>query len=333
MDKSPGRVQARFRQVYGRNERVPDRRSLRQWFTKFEESGSVQRKERRNTRFVRTEENVQDTLEIFAAEPHMSQRRAANELGFSHQTVHRILKEYKWHPYKLQMIQALEPNDLVSRVTFAQNQLDLLAAEPNFFQRIDWSDEAHFHLDGGVNKQDFRYWSTENPHWHRSQALYPPRVTVWAAIGSSGIIGPYFFEGNVNGDNYLHMLRNFYLPQVQNRPGFANQVFQQDGAPPHWRLTVRDWLNANFPNRWIGRGSPIMPWPPRSPDLTPMDYFLWGILKSKVYRTPLANLAELRARIIEAFAEVTPEMIQNVIASYERRLRKCIEVGGESVEK
>lgn len=344
-------VQTQFRARYGRHRRAPDRKSIKEWVTKFENDGSVKRKKRTNTkwgffsaffwilrrscfRFVRTEEAVQNVLEIVAAEPHMSQRRVENELGISDTSIHRILKEARWHPYKMQELQAFEPGDQQTRVTFAQAQLDLLAAEPDFFNRIDWSDEAHFHLDGGVNTQNLRYWSEENPHWYRSKALHPPRVTVWAAMGSSGIVGPYFFGDNVNvnGENYLDMLQNFYFPQIQNRPGFAYQVFQQDGAPPHWRLTVRDWLNATFPHRWIGRLPSPMQWPPRSPDLTPLDFFLWGFIKSKVYRTPCPNLAALRQRIIEAFNEVPADMIHRVIVEYERRLRKCIEVGGESVE-
>jgi hypothetical protein len=58
--------------------------------------------------------------------------------------------------------------------------------------------------------------------------------------------------------------------------------FQQDGATPHWALNVREFLNEKFPNRWIGRGGPI-PWPPRSPDITPMDFFLWGYVKDRVF--------------------------------------------------
>uniref|UniRef100_A0AC34FQ12 Transposase n=1 Tax=Panagrolaimus sp. ES5 TaxID=591445 RepID=A0AC34FQ12_9BILA len=78
---------------------------------------------------------------MFAVEPHMSQRRAENELEISDTSVQRILKEVRWHPFKMQKIQALELGDLQCRITFAQNQLDLLAAEPDFLNRIDWSDK------------------------------------------------------------------------------------------------------------------------------------------------------------------------------------------------
>jgi hypothetical protein len=66
----------------------------------------------------------------------------------------------------------------------------------------------------------------------------------------------------------------------------AEVTFQQDGAPPHFGNVVRDTLDSEFPGRWIGRTGPI-PWPPRSPDLTPPDFFLWGYVKDKVFATPV----------------------------------------------
>ena len=53
-----------------------------------------------------------------------------------------------------------------------------------------------------------------------------------------------------------------------------NVIFMQDEAPPHWGLQVQEWLNETPTLRWMGHGSPNMPWPPRSPDLTPYDYFM-----------------------------------------------------------
>ena len=61
-------------------------------------------------------------------------------------------------------------------------------------------------------------------------------------------------------------------------------IFQQDGAPSHWGSHVRRFLDATFPNRWIGRDGPT-PWPPRSPDNTPTDFFLWRYVKNKVFDT------------------------------------------------
>ena len=80
-----------------------------------------------------------------------------------------------------------------------------------------------------------------------------------------------------------------YQPQV---------ILQQDGAPPHWGLKVRQFLNDTFPYRWIGRDGPI-PRPPRSPDITPLDFFLWGYVKDIVYRTKVRDVSDLQQRIIK----------------------------------
>jgi len=74
-------------------------------------------------------------------------------------------------------------------------------------------------------------------------------------------------------ENYLDMLELYVAPQLEEFQQWI--IFQQDGAPPHWSSDVRRFLDAIFPNRWIGRDVPT-PWPPRSPDIAPLDFFLWG---------------------------------------------------------
>jgi hypothetical protein len=49
--------------------------------------------------------------------------------------------------------------------------------------------------------------------------------------------------------------------------------FMHDGVPAHFSLVARRYLNRKLPGRWIGRGGPIA-WPPRSPDLNPLDFYL-----------------------------------------------------------
>ncbi|EFN63727.1 hypothetical protein EAG_00069, partial [Camponotus floridanus] len=54
--------------------------------------------------------------------------------------------------------------------------------------------------------------------------------------------------------------------------------FMHDGAPAHFSRIAREFLTATYGDRWIGRGGSHL-WPARSPDLNPLDYFLWGYLK------------------------------------------------------
>ena len=77
--------------------------------------------------------------------------------------------------------------------------------------------------------------------------------------------------------------------------GFRRRLwFQHDGAPAHYALNVRRFLDQQFPNRWIGHGGAVS-WPPRSPDLTPLDFFLWGHMKSLIYATPVESEEDLVA--------------------------------------
>ena len=108
-------------------------------------------------------------------------------------------------------------------------------------------------------------------------------------------------------------------------------VFQQDGAPCHSALVTRDYLNEQFPNRWIGKGGRSL-WAPRSPDLTPLDFSVWGYIKSKVYATRVSDRDELKTRITEAARLITPEMLENIYRSVENRFQSCIDRNGGHVE-
>ncbi|KAL4131865.1 hypothetical protein QTP88_009108 [Uroleucon formosanum] len=85
----------------------------------------------------------------------------------------------------------------------------LTAVPPN---GIMWSsDEAHFHISGTVKKQNFRYWAAENPLKIHQRPLHSPKITVWCALSSVGIVGPYFFEEGgvtvtVTSNRYCEML-------------------------------------------------------------------------------------------------------------------------------
>ncbi len=71
------------------------------------------------------------------------------------------------------------------------------------------------------------------------------------------------------------MLKRFVWPEISKWENIEELVFMHDGSPPHYAGPVRSWLNEKFPGKWIGRRGPIK-WPPRSSDLAPCDYFLWG---------------------------------------------------------
>lgn len=100
---------------------------------------------------------------------------------------------------------------------------------------------------------------------------------------------------------YLEFLENDLPAYLENVPLAVrlNLWYQQDGAPAHYARFVRMFLNQRFPNRWIGRGGPVL-WPPRSPDLNPLDFFLWGYVKDAVYSEAPTTRLNMMERIRRA---------------------------------
>jgi len=88
-------------------------------------------------------------------------------------------------------------------------------------------------------------------------------------------------------------------------------------------------LNESFPNPWLGRGGPVA-WPPRSPDLTPLDYYLWSHIKTLVYETKVDSREELRRRIFAAAEHIRnhPDNNASVTQSLLMRAANCIATGG-----
>lgn len=326
-------VQRKFRTEFdkGRHDAIPSGDSIKRWHKSLMTNGTVLNAHHHRTQTRRSDEDVAAVQEHFKENPHSSTRRASLTLDMSRTTVRRVLKDLNWYPYKVHVVQALSEEDFASRLDFATEELRRISENPLRLSSLAFSDEAHFYLDGGVNRHNHRYWAPENPCWVTEHSLHPEKTTVWAVICTEALIGPFFFDQTVNGERYLSMLQQQFWPEVK-RLGLKNtMIFMQDGAPPHWSREVRKWLDIKFPNRWMGRGGP-MRWPARSPDLTPCDFFLWGFLKSKVYATRPRDIADLKQRIVSAFKEVTADMRQKTLHEYRNRLNKVVETDGHHVE-
>lgn len=310
------RVQREFRRRYGAN--PPSDNNIRRWYRQFCDTGCLCKGKSPGRPRV-SDENTERIRETFACSPRKSLRRASRELQMPHQTIWKVVRRrLLMKAYKIHMLQALQPNDKIARMNFCNFFQESIDNNESFSSRLIFSDEATFHISGKVNRHNVRIWGTQHPHEIHEQVRDSPKVNVFCAISQHKVYGPFFFDGlTVNGDRYLEMLQTWLFPKFEEQGNFDNLIFQQDGAPPHWSLQVREFLNDFFPHRWIGRSSAddlvLHPWPPRSPDMTPCDFFLWGYIKDTVFVPPLANnLVELKARIEAAVASVTPDMLSRV---------------------
>ena len=111
-----------------------------------------------------------------------------------------------------------------------KSNLQKFENDADFHRKIIFSDEAHFWLNGLVNKQNMRYWSGSNPHVLHEVPLQPEKITVWCGLHAGGIIGPYFFVDvdnrhvTVNGNRYRTMITNYFRPQLRGMD-LANMWF------------------------------------------------------------------------------------------------------------
>ena len=140
-------------------------------------------------------------------------------------------------------------------------------------------------------------------------------------------------DGIWNRYNLKSTGRIYTFPQIETfeQETVRMVIFMQDGAPPHFNCFVTDVLNERFPDAWIGRGGPI-PWPPRSPDLSPLDFFLWGYIKNIVYAKKIRNIQQLQERITSATETVTRDMIQKTCKETEFRLDVSTATNGAHIE-
>ena len=126
------------------------------------------------------------------------------------------------------------------------------------------------------------------------------------------------------------MLQNFFTPQLAHFPVNENTLFQQDGATSHTARMSMNAVKALFPNRVVSRNGDIT-WPPRSPDLTPCDYFLCGYLKTKVFETKPRTIADLKQRIQDEVAAIPVEMLREIMNSFTSRPEECVRRNGSNL--
>lgn len=305
--------------------------------SRLRESGSVTKRSHRSGRpiTVRSLAFEEAVLQQIDDNPSTSTRAIAHNMDASKSTVWRTLHEQLLYPFKCQKVHELHAGDYAQRLEFSRWMLHKEVDSPNFLKNVLFCDETSFSREGTVNLKNNHVWAQENPHEtviHHHQVRFS--VNVWAGIINDSLIGPYILPERLNGQTYLIFLQDVLPELLEDLPiNIRRQMwFQHDGAPAHFSNEVRQHLNAVYNNQWVGRGGPVS-WPPRSPDLTPLDFYLWGYMKQLVYATPVRDAMDLVARIVEAAAVIQERNgFEDVRRSALRRFRLCNQHRGGHIE-
>jgi hypothetical protein len=115
------------------------------------------------------------------------------------------------------------------------------------------------------------------------------------------------------------MLEENIVPAIEKEMNLDETFYMHDGAPAHYAQSVRQFLDDTFPDQWIGRRGWIE-WPARFPDLTPTDFFLWSVIKDRVYIMKPPNLQTLEDAIITEMQKLPVQLCRTVCQSVLERV-------------
>ena len=308
------------------NSKLPHRDTVRDLINKFLETGSVHDAARSGRPTVLTEQKLEDISDMMLKSPTKSIGKLAQQSGISYGSAYKAVRnELNLYPYKVSVVHELKPTDHEKRINYCEwFQRFIMRHGNDVLDRTFFTDEAWFSLSGFVNSQNTRIWSSENPNAIQETPLHPEKIGVWCAISRSRIIGPIFFNTTVNSDVYCSDILFPFIGQL-NEIELNSGFFQQDNATAHTSHQSMRLLGEIFGERIISQGL----WPPRSPDLTQPDYFLWGAAKSSVYSGNPKTLDELKTAITHYVKLVTRETLVKVFYNKLKRVNLCIQENGK----
>ena len=325
----------------------PSKSRIHAWTTKFVEHGSIENLNSKVSSGVtysgrhpsaRTPQNIDAVTASVLADPKKSTRRRSQELGLKRTSLMNILhKDLHLHAYHIQICHQLTPADMAKRTAMCEWFEEQLGADDDFLNNVWFSDEAHFLLSGHVNSQNNVYWGSEKHDEVLQRPLHSEKCTVWAALSRHGIIGPFFFEDHqgktttVDTESYRDVLVKFWNALGRRDLNREEQWLQQDGATPHTSNSSLAWLLNKFGERLISRRCDVE-WAPHSPDLNPLDFFLWGYLKDRVYVNSPRTIPELKKEIANKIRAISHVQVNNVMDCFVKRIRACHQRGGAHIE-
>ena len=154
----------------------------------------------------------------------------------------------------------------------------------------------------------------------------------WAALIDGRVILHWFEEGKtVNQQVYLDMLQSVLWPKVARNCQRKQYWMQQDGARCHTTALVLDWWFDNFGDRVISNLTDHV-WPPRSPDLSPLDFWFWGACMAMLRKNKITTMNGVIDAVNEFAASIPPADVRKSVRDIYARADACISHDGGAFE-
>ena len=318
--------------------RIPSVKKFWRLIQRFKATGSTDKRHngggKNDKPPTMTEENIELIRQMIEDDNSLSINRIAREVGIDRKTVWLILrKKLKLYPYKQHDVLNLNDRKKEARVEFCTWVLEQLANDPDFLQMVLFSDEKKFEERTRPNKQNERYWGMVDPLVMDKNRVQGGRsLMCWTGLINGQVIIHWFEEKTtVNQHNYLEMLKEIVWPKIRGVARARGYWFQQDGAPPHTTQMVRDWLESKFGDRVISNKTD-RPWPPGSPDMSPLDFYFWGRSEAELRRCPPSSMEELKETVTDFALSLSPEEIRKAVNHVKVRAEACLSQNGDNFE-
>ena len=256
----------------------------------------------------------------------------AREVDQPRTTVSRIIHEdLRYVSYRRRTGQLLTQEKKDKRLAVAKKLLTKIKHPKTQNPLIFFSDEKNFCQEQKLNKQNDR-WLARSPFLVPKimRAKYPSHVMVFGVVSNEGdVMPPHFYEIGLrlNADRYIDMLRTVAIPWMKRVARGRPFLFQQDGAPCHTAAkTVRFFQESG-----INLLKPQF-WPPNSPDLNPLDYFVWGVVERRSNAAPHNTKEQLRDGIRSAFRGLERAVVAKSCRRFRARVEAVIAANGDYFE-
>lgn len=257
-----------------------------------------------------------------------SVRQMAAQVDMARSSVRNILKQdLKCSAFKRQGVQFMNAAAKTKRLQRCKSILQLHGSGDILF-----SDEKKWTVEEVVNPQNHRIYAQSkedakaNPAYYVTKSHSPAHVMVWASICTQGKCSLVFLpDDRLTGKKYRErVLAKHVEKEADAHFGHKNWTFQQDGAPCHRESSVVTWLENHVPNF-------IRPehWPPYSPDLNPLDYYLWSRMEQSVNTKRWTSVDALKEKIRDEWGRLDDSEVAGACRAFWSRVQKCVDLKGE----
>ena len=256
-------------------------------------------------------------------DPAISSNEIASQIpdcNLSARTIRQVLFNRGLKSYVAKSKPLLNRKMIKSRIQFCKKYKN---ESEDFWKRVIYADESYIQIDPNSIINRIRRTRLSDPHdsrFTRKTTKFPYKLMIWGCFNHDKI-GPYTIcEGSMTGKKYVDVLEENLKPFANNL-NLTGSILLDDSARPHRTKEVDEWLQKNEMTR--------IDWPGNSPDLNPIEN-LWGIVKSKLRRTPIFNKTQLLKKFKEIWTnQLSNDLLANLSNSMPKRISEVLKNKGK----